>query len=130
MEALALQHAILFHKFIGWILAIIILINLISLFIFKDFSKIHKIMWFLTPLFFGFLGVAGLSGISVLAMMKFNMTMIVYVMILVNILIIATEIYRIKKLRYTRKNKHFQNKYISISKILYILYFICILFII
>lgn len=126
MEALALQHAISLHKFIGFILIFIILANIFSLFIIKDFSKLHKLMWFLTPLFFGFLGIALLSGISILAMLKFDIKIIVYFMIFVNILIIGMEIYRINKLRYTRKNYHFQNKYIKISKILYISYFIAI----
>lgn len=127
MEILALQQAISFHKFIGLFLILTIIVNLAGLFFIKNFLKLHKLMWILTPLFMGILGISVLSGISILAMLKFSTKGAVYFMIFVNILIVALELYRIKKLRATRKNPNLRNKYLQISKIFYILYFALIL---
>lgn len=127
MEAIALQHAIQFHYVIGVVLFAIIILNICILFI-KDFYKVHKYMWYITPMFFGILSIMIISGFSILAMNKFDMSIKILIMIVINIIIIALEIKRIKKLRIVRKKSSLVKQYIKQSRILYISYFFMTLF--
>ena len=121
MEALALSQAIGFHHAIGISLVIILVANLGVLFL-RDFYKVHKYMWYLTPLVFGILAIMLLSGFSIVAMNKFHINFMAYLMIFVNVLIIILEIMRIKKLRIARKNPSLVGRYITQSRIFYTIY--------
>ena len=122
MEALALNNAIGFHYAFGVSLLIIIIANFVVLFI-NDFHKVHKYMWYLTPILFGILAINLISGLSIVAMLQFHIDFMIILMLFVNLIIIALEIIRIKKLRIVRKKPSLIKNYIKQSRIFYTIYF-------
>lgn len=127
MQQFALSQAISFHIIIIYFLFAIALINLIALFFIKDFVRINKLSWVFTPLFLGFLFIAFLSGISVWAMMRFEFSAKILLMIVANFAFVV-EILRIKKLRTARANPAFRKNYVRFAKIANAIYVAIILY--
>ncbi len=125
MQEFALSQAISFHTIISYFLLAIAAINLIALFFLKDFVRINKLSWVFTPLFLGFLFIAFLSGMSVWAMMKFEFSIRVLLMIFANFAFIL-EILRVKKLRTARVNLNSRKDYVRFAKIANALYILII----
>lgn len=122
MQEFALNQAIFFHIFINYALLFISVLHGILLFAFKDFVKINKTSFYLTPLFLGFLFIDFLSGISLWAMMGFEFSTKILLMILANFMFIG-EILRVKTLRKARQILRFQAEYVRFAKIAHLLYF-------
>lgn len=127
MQQFALNQAISFHIIIIYFLFAIALINLIALFFLKDFGRINKLSWVFTPLFLGFLFIAFLSGISVWAMMRFEFSAKILLMIVANFAFVV-EILRIKKLRTARANPNARKDYVRFAKIANAIYIAIILY--
>lgn len=127
MQQFALSQAISFHIIIIYFLFAIALINLIALFFLKDFVRINKLSWVFTPLFLGFLFIAFLSGISVWAMMRFEFSAKILLMIVANFAFVV-EILRIKKLRTARANPNARKNYVRFAKIANAIYVAIILY--
>lgn len=121
MQEFALNQAISFHAIINYALLLIAVINEIILFIIKDFVKINKFSFIFTPLFLGLLFIVFLSGISVWAMMKFEWSVKILLMIVANFMFIL-EIFRIKKLRLARVNFALRESYVYFAKMANIIY--------
>lgn len=127
MQQFALSQAISFHIIIIYFLFAIALINLIALFFLKDFVRLNKLSWVFTPLFLGFLFIAFLSGISVWAMMRFEFSAKIMLMIVANFAFVV-EILRIKKLRTARANPNVRKNYVRFAKIANAIYVAIILY--
>ena len=131
MQEFALKQAISFHIIIIYFLFAIALINLIALIFMRNldkyFAQINRLSWVFTPLFLGLLFIAFLSGISIWAMIKFEWSAKIALMIVANFAFVV-EILRIKKLRIARTNLALRKSYVRFAQIANALYVAIILY--
>lgn len=91
-----------------------------TLFRFKTFLALNQKIYFIMPITFFLLSVALATGIFLLAMRGFELNFKISLMIIVFLILIIGEIYRIKILKKAKTSKEGMLHYVKICKIMYI----------
>ncbi|MWV62278.1 hypothetical protein DCO58_05075 [Helicobacter saguini] len=118
----------LIHEIFACLFFIPYLWYLYTLFTFKTYLNLNHKMYFITPITIFLLCVALATGIFLLAMRNFILDSKISLMIIVCIIFLAGEIYRLVSIKKAKISKENMAKYVKKAKIMYLFFFFLYLF--